>query len=196
MVAAQIPGYRKQPFPPPNLNISTLLYMDLSKAPDVPHLFSALIPWNAAGCAIYDLIGSAWVSEYAILYFDPIRLESRKGIVSGFVWKNVWIWRNQAGFVTRWYWKDTDAEEAVWWYCIVEITEQLIDIGCSRKTVMKDIWKNTQLFSDISMALSKGIDRLSITGLIGSAGASLVAGLVNRFWSTGRRRGQRWRRGS
>ncbi|MGB4098776.1 MAG: transcription-repair coupling factor [bacterium] len=46
---------------------------------------------------------------------------------------------------------------------------------------MKDIWKNTQLFSDISMAFSKGIDRLSITGLIGSAGASLVAGLVNRF---------------
>lgn len=81
MVAAQIPGYHKQPFPPPNLNINTLLYMDLSKAPDVPHLFSGSIPGMPPGCAIYDLIGSAWVSEYAILYFDPIRLESRRGIV-------------------------------------------------------------------------------------------------------------------
>ena len=46
---------------------------------------------------------------------------------------------------------------------------------------MKDIWKNTQLFTDVSKALSEDIDRLLIAGLVGSAGASLVASLVNQL---------------
>lgn len=78
---AQVPGFFKQPFPPPKLNISTLLYKDLSEAPDVPHFISGSIPEILPGFAICDLIGSAWLTEYAVLYFEPVQLKTQRGII-------------------------------------------------------------------------------------------------------------------
>lgn len=46
---------------------------------------------------------------------------------------------------------------------------------------MKTIWTHTDLFQNISGAFSDPAGQLAITGLMGSQGASLVAGLANRF---------------
>jgi transcription-repair coupling factor (superfamily II helicase) len=46
---------------------------------------------------------------------------------------------------------------------------------------MKAMWTHTELFQTISRVFQDNSDQLVITGLIGSQGASLVAGLVKRF---------------
>jgi hypothetical protein len=81
LAAAQLPRYSKIPFLPPRINQITLLYEDLSEAPDVPHYFSHTIPEMIPGFAICDLVGSAWLSEYAVLYFEPLQIRSESGVI-------------------------------------------------------------------------------------------------------------------
>ncbi|MCD4653921.1 glycosyltransferase family 39 protein, partial [bacterium] len=52
----------------------TLLYMDLKDEPDVPHYFSSTIAEMKPGFAIFEFLGSAWFSEYAVLEFEPLRV--------------------------------------------------------------------------------------------------------------------------
>ncbi|HPQ38975.1 MAG TPA: hypothetical protein PLV45_01250, partial [bacterium] len=70
----RVPTFYHGPFSPPLKDMITRLYEDMAEEPDVPHYFSSGIPEMKPGYAIYELLGSAWFSEYGVLDFDPLRV--------------------------------------------------------------------------------------------------------------------------
>lgn len=59
---------------PPRTDLFTKLYYDMETEPDTPHYFSVTIPEMKSGYAMFELLGTAWFSEYGVLEYDPLRL--------------------------------------------------------------------------------------------------------------------------